>query len=279
MPVETPPPIVQAYALFLLLGGFACFIHFFFLSKVSKKIAPEDGVPGWRLNFPDFLFGFFAILLLLMLVQMTLAKVVGIGAEEDVAARQIIIVGLGSHLAALGAVLAFYKTNPRKFQDPFDRRKLSWVKAACLGLYAFLAVLPIIYPSAYGWQFLLETIGQEPAPQETVVMFSQIEELPVLLLMVFLTVLVAPVTEEIIFRGCLYRFLKDKISMIPAMAVSGTLFGLLHQSLSTFLPLFLLGVALAYAYEKSGSIKVPILIHGIFNFSTVVIILLTMRSA
>ena len=109
--------------------------------------------------------------------------------------------------------------------------------------------------------------------------FAEADNLTMLLMMIVATVLVAPVTEELLFRGCFYRFLKAKIPLIFALALSGLVFSLLHYNVLGVVPLFVLGMALAYTYEKTGNLKVPILLHAIWNANTVIIILLTVHLA
>lgn len=278
MPVETPPPHVVAYQVFILLAGIACFVHYFFFLKSSKRIEADRTVPGWQLRGSDFFLGLFIIILAVLFVQGTLAFFIGDAVEHE-DAIQIILFGGAMQLTALGVLFALYKTIPEKFQDPFNRRNVTWSEALKLALYAFFIVIAIHYPLAYGWIYLLEAAGQEVALQDTVSIFAEIDQLPVLILMFILTVIGAPLSEEILFRGCLYRFLKARMPMIGAILLSGLLFAFLHPNLMSFAPLFLLGIVLAYAYEQTGSIKVPILIHGIFNLNTVIIIVLTMDRA
>ncbi len=281
MPIEAeaPPLIVQVYATVLFLGGIAGIIHFFFLSKRPKRIEPERSPASWMIPAPDFLFGLGLLFFLLFFLQVFLTRAFGIGSEEDITGAHIVTIGMASHLIALGLLYTFYRLAPQKFPAPMDPRHLGWRHAAAAAAYGFLVIIPIIYPAAFGWQVLLEAIGLPPAPQDTVLLFGEIDELHILVLMVILTVLIAPVSEELIFRGCIYRFLKGRASIAVAMIISGALFALLHHSLSTFLPLFLLGVLLAYSYEKSGTIKVPIILHSIFNLNTVTMILLTQYAA
>lgn len=278
MPVETPPPEVVAYQLFILLAGIACFVHYFFILKAPKRIEADRAIPGWQLRGSDFLLGLFVIILAVLLVQGAVAFLITDAIEQDDALK-IIFFGGAMQLTALGVLLTFYKTSPHKFQDPFNRQNVTWPEAMKLALYAFFIVIAIHYPLAYGWLYLLEAAGQEVELQDTVSIFAEIDQAPILILMVILTVIGAPLSEEILFRGCLYRFLKARMPLIVAMLLSGLLFALLHPNLMSFAPLFLLGIVLAYAYERTGSIKVPILIHGIFNLNTVVIIILTMNRA
>jgi len=92
----------------------------------------------------------------------------------------------------------------------------------------------------------------------------------------FLAIVLAPIAEELMFRGALYGGLRNK-SKILAYIVSTLLFAILHVLSFLFLiptaSLFLMmllyipsGVALAWSYEKSGSIWTPIFLHAIMNF-------------
>lgn len=275
MPNEAPPLIVQVYAVALFLAGVACLTHFLFFFRGRKKIEPQRAVPGWRLSFPDFFIGLTAIILIVMFVQVVIAAIAPTQAGADGRAWELVLFGFGTHMTALAALFFFFKSQPVKFRDPFDSRGLGWGRSFVVALYSYLAVFPLLALLTLGWQSLLEGLGREPAPQETVMIFTQVEQFHLLVLMIVLTIVLAPVSEEILFRGCLYRFIKAKTSIVVALLLSGVLFSLLHHNLLGFLPLLLLGVALAYSYEMSGSIKVPILFHGIFNLNTVLILVLT----
>lgn len=79
------------------------------------------------------------------------------------------------------------------------------------------------------------------------------------------TVLIAPVGEEIIFRGVLYPWAKRKFSQQAALWGTAILFGAIHANLSSFLPLTLLAVVLVGLYEYTGNLLAPIAVHLVFN--------------
>jgi membrane protease YdiL (CAAX protease family) len=85
-------------------------------------------------------------------------------------------------------------------------------------------------------------------------------------------VLVAPIAEEIFFRGILYGFFR-RWGVLAALILSTFLFALPHLGISG-LPITQVigGILFAVAYEKEGSLMVPIIIHAsgnmaIFSFS------------
>jgi uncharacterized protein len=103
-----------------------------------------------------------------------------------------------------------------------------------------------------------------------------------IVLAVLVAVVVAPVAEELFFRGFLYRSLRARHGYWFAGVVSSVLFGLVHwqpEGLLPSLPL-MAGVAAAamawaYLYDRTGSILVPIASHMAFNLVGVVLILTT----
>ena len=80
----------------------------------------------------------------------------------------------------------------------------------------------------------------------------------------------APLAEEVVFRGYIYAAMK-RFSNIPvAVIFTGILFGAVHMNLAALLPLTVLGIFLALAYEYTGSLWAPIAIHFCFNSATTV---------
>ena len=90
--------------------------------------------------------------------------------------------------------------------------------------------------------------------------------------MTLLAIVGAPIVEELVFRGSLYRFLKFRMSKTSAVLISAGVFASIHSNLTGFFPLLILGIFLCLSYEISGNLKVPILMHAIFNLNSVFLI-------
>ncbi len=272
MPAEEVSLAAAIYASVLFCAGLGCLLHFLFLNKTAKRIdALETTVGRWPLSPADFFTGACGIIFVSLFAVYGISQISG-GLDEEM---RNILAATFSQLAALAALMAFMRFAPEKFTPPMNGRNLSWASAAKLALYTFLIVVPIIWPITAVWSFLLETLGHPAPKQEPVRWFEEADNLALLIMMVVTTVLVAPLTEELLFRGCFYRFLKAKIPLVFALGVSGLIFSLLHYNVLGVVPLFVLGVVLAYSYEKTGNLKVPILLHAFWNANTVIIILLT----
>ena len=80
------------------------------------------------------------------------------------------------------------------------------------------------------------------------------------------SVILAPLSEELIFRGVTLRQLKKCLPFWVANIVQGILFGIFHMNLIQGVYACCLGLILGYICEKGGSIYYSILLHMLFNF-------------
>lgn len=90
---------------------------------------------------------------------------------------------------------------------------------------------------------------------------------------IFIGTILAPLGEETFFRGWLYTTLKEKIGWKKAMMLSALLFALVHVYPSQIVPIFFIGLVLAYVYEKTGSIWVSMIMHGVNNLIAFLLLL------
>lgn len=92
-------------------------------------------------------------------------------------------------------------------------------------------------------------------------------------LIFLLVVAIAPVVEELIFRGVLLQRWATKWGMRRALLASSVLFGLLHLNNPVGLTLF--GLVMGLLYVRTRSLWVPILCHGLNNLAAVGIALVS----
>lgn len=79
------------------------------------------------------------------------------------------------------------------------------------------------------------------------------------------TVVAAPLAEELVFRGLIYRLARRTWGVWPAAVVSSLAFGLIHGEPWFLFGLVALGLVLAYLYETTGSLLAPVIAHGLHN--------------
>lgn len=82
--------------------------------------------------------------------------------------------------------------------------------------------------------------------------------------------LLAPIWEEVFFRGLIYGVAKRYGGMAAAMIFNAALFAFVHGSMPALGGLFVLALCLTLAYEFTGSILAPIALHVAFNCSSLV---------
>ncbi len=85
------------------------------------------------------------------------------------------------------------------------------------------------------------------------------------------TVLVAPVVEEVIFRGLAYTRMKQGMPAAVAMVLSALLFGAAHGQLLWMLYTAVFGMVLAWVLERTGSLFPCILLHAGYNLCSVLL--------
>jgi CAAX protease family protein len=87
---------------------------------------------------------------------------------------------------------------------------------------------------------------------------------------ILVAVVLAPVFEEILFRGFLFRGLANSFGWVWGALISAAIFGAAHLQLDVFLPLAALGFALAWAYHRTGSLWTNVTMHALFNTVAVI---------
>jgi hypothetical protein len=140
------------------------------------------------------------------------------------------------------------------------RAGLGWGVVAWLG--ASLASYAVIA--------LLQAVGIDPEPQAA----EQALEIIDPWLAVLSIVILAPIAEETFFRGVVFNAFRREGGRRWAYLGSSVLFAVIHVSLVAVVPIFLLGLALAWVYERTGSLLAPMAMHAVVNGVSVVLALL-----
>lgn len=83
-------------------------------------------------------------------------------------------------------------------------------------------------------------------------------------LALIMPLLVSPIIEEYVFRKWITNLLTKKNTFIFSIIISNLLFSILHLD-PFFIPYFVNGLIYSYFYKKTDDIKVPILIHILYN--------------
>ena len=149
-----------------------------------------------------------------------------------------------------------------------------------MAIVNLLTVWPIMMAAITITLFFVKKISgtdYELQQHQQLEMITEYPQLPLRIMIVFLAVVIAPLLEEMLFRGfvqtTMRSFINIKNSAWAAIAASSAFFAIMHENPGHWPALFVLGVCLGYSYEKSGSLLRPIFIHMFFNASSVAIAL------
>lgn len=76
---------------------------------------------------------------------------------------------------------------------------------------------------------------------------------------------IAPVSEELIFRGVTLGYAKKAMPAMAAVCLQAVLFGVFHMNMIQGIYAAVLGLFLGYVREAGGTVAIPMLLHAIFN--------------
>jgi len=160
-------------------------------------------------------------------------------------------------------------------------RKLGWLPSPPRnGLVLFgallLAYLPLALVSG-AWTAVLVILGQDPELQAPVEKFRQgLEDGDVvtIVLLILSAVVIAPLWEEMFFRGLFQGFLRRHLRPLTAIIASAVFFAWVHGS-SVLVPILGVGLILGFIYERTRNLLDAVLFHSLFNASQLAVLIYT----
>ncbi len=235
---------------------------------VASKGAPSPGVDDltariWRGS--DLAIAIGLMLLAIVIVSVAVAALVAAGViveraellDEPVllitiafeVSLGLIVVGLARRRGLGARDLGF--VYPRRWWP-------LWV--AVLGAFGVVVLwgLALILAEALGFEVAALQEGNVPS-------FTGDRSSSVYLLAALAIVVVAPINEELFFRGLAFRALFGSWGVEAGIIGSGLMFGLFHFDLNVIVPFTAIGALFAYSYRESRSLWTPIAAHTIFN--------------
>jgi membrane protease YdiL (CAAX protease family) len=245
---------------------------------LARKFWPES---GWNLggNIPTSIIRPFDVviaggyLMVFVVLWKELPEAMAQGGLDEMTAGQVMANMLSFLLlAAVVPAVLFWRVDLREFfglRWP-EWRKIFWMAPA----FVFAMWAATSLQIGLGWpEWVEEHYGLRP--QGPVSLLRESNDLFLLAALSISAVVIAPVTEEVIFRGYLYPVVKRYSDRWFATVFTGVIFGVIHFNLAGFPLLALIGIVLVLLYEKTGSLWVTMACHAAFNATTVGVILLS----
>ena len=138
-------------------------------------------------------------------------------------------------------------------------------------LAGWFKVTPIVVLT--GW-LLVRLFGDPGGSNPLLELVLESRDPLALSLLALTAVVLAPLFEEVIFRGTLLPVLARRTGSVTGVVLSGLLFGVAHISIGELAPLTVLGIGLALVRLSSGRLFPCVLMHALWNAVTFVNLLL-----
>ena len=137
------------------------------------------------------------------------------------------------------------------------------------GVVGYIAIVPVLVGLLVLITFISNLIQYVPEKQAVVELFLKEKNAPFLIYTSLFAAIAGPIVEELFFRGFMYNAFKKRIGIFWAMMITAAFFALLHAHAVGFFPIMVLGILLAYLYEKTGTLVSSITVHMIHNLTMV----------
>ncbi len=169
-------------------------------------------------------------------------------------------------LSVMALIFAYVRANFFGFY--FDK------KQTVLLLRLYSALFVVLLGTSILNSMVIKKLGLKISPGPVIELFFLLNNKFSFLLLILQAVLLAPIAEELFFRGFIYKLCRNQYSFIASAVLTSSIFSLVHRTPQTFLPLFFISLFLCYIYEKTQNILPAILFHSIHNSLTLFVLFL-----
>ena len=145
---------------------------------------------------------------------------------------------------------------------------VKWGKTIRWGIGGYAATMPLVIASVYVVSKVLQV---DPVSTNPMIPFIIKGDSMLVKISFALTIgILAPIFEEIFFRGFLFNSIRANIGAPGGMILSSLLFALVHFDFSVFFGLFAIGLMLSFVYQQTQSLVPSIILHSLWNSTTMV---------
>lgn len=190
--------------------------------------------------------------------------------DFDPTSEQLSRFGLANSLLVILTMTPFAVIARRR---GFQAWSSEWSIAKCLIVGTAIAIA-LRVPVLLAWLMRPESLPAFAQDDLLWQMLSGVQERYGWFAALWIVAVAAPVTEEFLFRGILYRAFAAHIHPLWANLVQAALFSALHQAgVQGSILLFIVGLALGSIARRSGGLLAPMVLHAVFNLIAALLIL------
>ncbi len=161
--------------------------------------------------------------------------------------------------------LLFLVASGEDWREMIGFHKIKWSTAGMIVLFTFLSMPLTTLINAFTMLFVDNAVME---------LSGEVLELPFLAAFFFMAVS-APVCEEIVFRGVVYRGYRRSGTLLQAAILSALVFAIGHMNFNQAAYAFVIGILLVLLVEATGSIWASIIYHVVFNGYSVCVMYLS----
>lgn len=196
------------------------------------------------------------------------------GGDDGHATRRVVVQSICFHVIGLGVVVFSLLRRRVTWRDAFGVEPRAILRNVGTGVVFYLAALPFIVFYTFVYQAVLRGMGQEIMLQEVAQIVAGEPSFWMRVYLAGLAVVLAPLFEEILFRGIGLPLIARTWGVAAAVVIVSLFFAAIHFHLPSMMPLFVIAVAFSLAYIHTGSIVVPIVMHALFNGVNVAVLMM-----
>lgn len=151
-----------------------------------------------------------------------------------------------------------------------DSKQIRW-EGKKLSLYSAIIMIIIGICACIGVNMLFELTGLKTIREEDAKNVAKALYSDKLWLQILVVGIAAPVAEELLFRGILYRRMRTLLSVGTSALAALLIFAAVHGNLLQALYAFILGALLVWAYERFAKLTAPIILHVSANLISILV--------
>jgi membrane protease YdiL (CAAX protease family) len=189
----------------------------------------------------------------------------GVSPEDQTAFVTLTVGMLSFHGAILLLAHWFLREHEQTWAKAFGLESPGPARALLLALGVAAVLLPVAWTLGEASARVMQLIHIEPVAQRAVETLRKAVSPWQKLYFGWVAIVMAPIAEEVLFRGILYPSVRQFGWRRAAVWGTSFLFAVTHGNLMTLLPLTILAVALTWLYERTGNLLAPICCHSLFN--------------
>jgi len=142
------------------------------------------------------------------------------------------------------------------------------------GIVGYIAVIPALFITMIITAIIITVLKYKPPIQPIVDIILREQKIPILIYSSLFAAIAGPIMEEVVFRGFMYNAIKKHLGAFWGILITALIFSILHAHWVGFMPILILGILLAYLYEKTGSLVSSITVHITHNLASLLLVFL-----